>query len=237
MITFSNVTKKFDNGFFGLKDINLEISNSATILGPSGSGKTTLLRLINGLEKPTKGEILYNNQNINNLKNIIFKEIGIVFQSFNLFSNMNVLENLTFAPMKVLNMSLKDAKQKAFELLKKFNIHHKANSINSELSGGQKQRIAICRALMMSPKIILFDEPTSALDVESIHEFIQIIKSLQENNIKIISVTHDVQFAKSISDRIVFMDQGYILEDEKSNIFFDSPKSERAKIFLKNTSY
>lgn len=239
MIIFKNVTKTFSNNFTALKNINLIINESATILGPSGSGKTTLLRCINGLENPTTGEILYNNTNIELMKKKdICKEIGIVFQSFNLFSNMTIIENLIFAPLKVLKAPMHELTKKAKELLDKFNIKTKINSNVSQLSGGQKQRIAICRALMMNPAIILFDEPTSALDVESVKEFIEIIKNLQLNNIKAICVTHDVQFAKAINNRIIFMDQGHILEDESnSDVFFNSPSSLRAKAFLSCATY
>lgn len=239
MIEFKNVTKLYDS-INGIKNISILIEGNVTILGPSGCGKTTFLRCINGLEIPTSGVVMYNNISVHENIDIVRKRIGIVFQSFNLFSNMTILENLKFAPLRLSSGSKIDREminQKAIDLLKKFNIYRDYNSPCDELSGGQKQRVAICRSLMLNPEIILFDEPTSALDVESVSDLIAIINQLKSQGVKIILVTHDVHFAKAISDRVIFMDHGHILEDTSATKFFHSPVSNRAQLFLENTNY
>ena len=222
-----------------LKGINLSIDSSgAVILGPSGSGKSTILKCINFLETPTRGNIYFKDEFVGE-KNIskIRQKVSMVFQQFFLFNNMNVLENLTYAPL-MLNIikSKEEAIENAQILLKKFNIENKAKLPQKDLSGGQKQRVAICRSLMMNPEVILFDEPTSALDVESVKGLINIIKELEEK-ITVIVVTHHVEFAKSIAKRIIFLNDGLILEDSQVEAFFNKPKSHRARIFLENTKY
>ncbi len=237
MIIFKNVTKVYSSDSIGIKDINLSIDKNLTILGPSGCGKTTLLRCINGLELPSKGSIKYNDFNVATNLDIIRKKIGMVFQAFHLFSNMTILENLTFASLRNHPKDQKLIENKAKELLERFNINKNPNGYCSELSGGQKQRVAICRSLMLNPEVMLFDEPTSALDIESVHDVINIINELKSQDVKIILVTHDIHFAKAISDRIIFMDHGHILEDSEAKVFFQNPVSNRAKLFLENTSY
>lgn len=210
-----------------LKNINLDVyeNDIIVIIGPSGSGKSTLLRCIGKLENITKGKIIYENS-----KNF-HEQIGMVFQNFNLFQNLNVLKNITLAPIKTKKLSANVANQKAMELLKMINLESKKDDYPENLSGGEKQRVAIVRSLIMNPDIILFDEPTSALDPEMISEVLNLMKSLSKTNTMII-VTHEIEFAKEIATRILFMDGGMILEEGNPNEIFNYPKTDRLKEFL-----
>ena len=228
--------------FFGklevLKGVDLDINKGEviSIIGSSGSGKSTLLRCINLLEYPTSGNIYFEEKDIVDRKtNIdeIRKEIGMVFQSFNLFENMNVLDNCTIAQMKVLKRNKAEAEKIAKSYLEQVGLTNFIHSDTRSLSGGQKQRVAIARALCMNPKVILFDEPTSALDPEMVGEVLDVIKSLKSLGMTLIIVTHEMAFAKEISDRVVFMDQGVVAEMGTPSEIFDNPKVQRTKEFLK----
>lgn len=236
MIEFRNVYKNFGK-LEVLKDVNLTIEKGqvVTLIGPSGSGKSTILRCINLLEKPTSGQVLIEGTDITKPKTdiqVIRKDIGMVFQHFNLFPHMTVMENMTYAPMKVNKKSKADAEAKAWELLELVGLKEKADVYPGKLSGGQKQRIAIARALAMEPKIMLFDEPTSALDPEMVKEVLEVIKNLANTGITMCLVTHEMGFAREVSDRICFIDDGRILEDASPEVFFSSPKTDRANEFL-----
>ena len=219
-----------------LKGIDLDVADQevVVIIGPSGSGKSTLLRCINYLEVPTGGTIevdgieLSGEANINSVR----KEIGMVFQRFNLFPHMTVLENLELAPMKVRGVSKAEAEQIAMELLHKVGLEDKAQAYPEQLSGGQQQRVAIARALAMKPKALLFDEPTSALDPEMIKEVQDVMKQLAREGMTMVVVTHEMGFAREVGDRVVFVDGGKILENTTPEEFFTNPKEERAKVFL-----
>ena len=220
-----------------LKGVSLNISKGeiVSIIGSSGSGKSTLLRCMNLLEVPNSGEIIVDGKNINdksvNIDNVR-KDIGMVFQSFNLFENMNVLKNCMIAQTKVLKRSKEEAKEIAVSYLKKVGMEDFIYSDTRSLSGGQKQRVAIARALCMNPSIMLFDEPTSALDPELVGEVLDVIKSLTHDGMTLVIVTHEMAFAKEISDRVVFMDDGIILEEGTPSMIFEAPKNERTKTFL-----
>ena len=233
MIKITGLHKNFD-GKIAIKDASCSFGKHqiTVILGPSGSGKTTLIRCINLLEKPDKGEIFLSKEKISE-KNIssVRKKVGMVFQSFNLFHHMNVLENLVFAPIHVNKMDRKQAENKAINLLKQLNIEDKKNNLPSKLSGGQKQRVAIARALMMDPEVVMFDEPTSALDPESVKDIARIIEDIKKTHTVII-VTHHITFAKKIADQVIFMDKGMILANQKASEFFEAPQSIRAKLYL-----
>ncbi len=236
MIEFRNVYKNFGK-LEVLKDVNLKVEKGqvVTLIGPSGSGKSTILRCINLLETPTSGQVFIEGNDITKPKTdiqVIRKDIGMVFQHFNLFPHMTVMENMTYAPMKVNKKSKADAEKKAWELLELVGLKEKADVYPGKLSGGQKQRIAIARALAMEPKIMLFDEPTSALDPEMVKEVLEVIKNLADTGITMCLVTHEMGFAKEVSDRICFIDDGRILEDASPEIFFSCPKTDRAKDFL-----
>ncbi len=232
MIELKNIHKKFGEKV-AIVDASCKFSKGETtvILGHSGSGKTTLIRCVNMLEKADKGQIYYDGTKVTE-KNIhtIRLKMAMVFQSFNLFVNMNVLENLTYAPLQMKIMNKDDAEKKAREILASLNIRE-LESLPSKLSGGQKQRVAIARALMMDPEVILFDEPTSALDPEAVKDIVSIIDDLKKK-LTIIVVSHHVTFAKKIADNVIFMDQGHILADQKSEDFFQKPNSVRAKLYL-----
>ena len=205
------------------------------ICGPSGSGKSTLIRCINGLEDIDEGEIIVDDIDIHaSKKNLqeIRSEVGMVFQHFNLFPHLTILENITLAPTLVKNIDKNEAKKVAMSLLEKVKLSNKANAYPSDLSGGQKQRVAIARSLAMKPKIILFDEPTSALDPETIGDVLSVMKDLAKENFTIVCVTHEMGFAKEVGDRIVFMDHGVIIEENTPEEFFNNPKSDRARKFL-----
>lgn len=235
MIKLEKITKKYKENY-ALKDVSLDIAlgEVTAIIGSSGSGKSTLLRCINQLELPTSGNIYIDNEKFSS-KNCrkLRSKIGMVFQNFNLFPHLNVLENLIYAPITVLNISRDNAVAKAEEILEKFGLKYKLLAQISELSGGQKQRIAICRALMLKPQIMLFDEPTSALDPEVIKDIIEAILLLK-GQMTMIIVTHHLKFAKAIADRIIFLDHGLVLADQKAEGFFERPASHRARLFLEN---
>jgi polar amino acid transport system ATP-binding protein len=236
IISMVNINKFYDD-FHVLKNINFAVKKGeiVVICGPSGSGKSTLIRCINGLEDIDDGDIIVDSIDIHgSKKNLqeIRSEVGMVFQHFNLFPHLTILENITIAPTLVKSMDKKIAKDVAMELLNKVKLADKANAYPADLSGGQKQRVAIARSLAMKPKIILFDEPTSALDPETIGDVLSVMKDLAQENFTIVCVTHEMGFAKEVGDRIVFMDHGVIIEENSPTEFFNNPKSERAKKFL-----
>ncbi|WP_368993774.1 amino acid ABC transporter ATP-binding protein [Caldifermentibacillus hisashii] len=236
MIKVEQITKVFGKNPV-LKNISTTIHQGevVAIIGPSGSGKSTFLRCLNLLEKPTEGKIYIKDQEITNPKvNIleVRKHIGMVFQQFNLFPHMTVLENVTYAPQKVKKLAKGEVEKNAKDLLAKVGLSDKVDSYPSQLSGGQKQRVAIARALAMEPEIMLFDEPTSALDPEMVKEVLDVIKELAETGMTMVIVTHEMNFAKEVADRVIFIDDGVILEDAEPHQFFNAPKSERAKDFL-----
>lgn len=236
MIEIKNLYKSFDNlSVLNGIDVKINKGEVVTAIGPSGSGKSTFLRCINGLEEISSGSIIFEDNSIDsNSKDInkIREKIGMVFQQFNLFPHMTVLENITFAPIKLKKLSKEDAEAKAFSLLKKVGLEDKANTYPNKLSGGQKQRAAIARTLAMSPDVILFDEPTSALDPEMVGEVLDVIRSLAEEKMTMIIVTHEMNFAKEVSSRVIFMDKGKIIEDTSPNIIFTTPNKQRTKEFL-----
>lgn len=219
-----------------LKDINLEIKKGevVVIIGASGSGKSTLIRCINYLEPIQEGEIIVDDIVLNSEANItkVRTEVGMVFQQFNLFPHKNVAENITLGPKHVRKMSKKEANHIAVDLLEKVGIEEKINDYPNSLSGGQKQRVAIARALAMQPKIMLFDEPTSALDPEMIKEVLDVMVSLAEEGMTMVVVTHELGFAKEVADRIVYIDEGKIVETNDPTTFFENPSKERSKQFL-----
>ncbi|EZP76057.1 ABC transporter [Parageobacillus genomosp. 1] len=220
-----------------LKGITTTIKQGevVAIIGPSGSGKSTFLRCLNLLEEPTRGRIWIGDQEITDKKTNIMKvrqHVGMVFQHFHLFPHMTVLENVTYAPIKVKGMTKAEAEAKGIELLKKVGLEQKANEYPSRLSGGQKQRVAIARALAMSPDVMLFDEPTSALDPEMVKEVLEVMKSLAHTGMTMAIVTHEMGFAREVADRVLFLDGGQLVEDAPPQEFFASPKSKRAQEFL-----
>ncbi|RNB91216.1 amino acid ABC transporter ATP-binding protein [Brevibacillus fluminis] len=236
MIKVENLSKSF-----GKLDVLHNISTTiekgdvVAIIGPSGSGKSTFLRCMNLLETPTQGRIWIDGEEITSKKTDIMKvrqKIGMVFQHFHLFPHKTVLQNLTYAPVQVKNVSKEQAEQKARELLTRVGLLDKADVYPSRLSGGQKQRVAIARSLAMEPEIMLFDEPTSALDPEMVKEVLEVMKSLAETGMTMAIVTHEMNFAREVADRICFLDGGRLVEDEAPETFFTAPKSERAKQFL-----
>lgn len=229
--------KKSFGGAEVLKGINCSVDERQVIcvIGPSGSGKSTFLRCLNKLEKADKGRIMIDGNEITSPTTKITevrKEIGMVFQQFNLFPQMTVLENIMLAPLKVRKSSREDAGKKAEELLKKVGLESKADSYPGQLSGGQQQRVAIARALAMEPRIMLFDEPTSALDPEMVGEVLGVMKQLAMDGMTMVVVTHEMGFAREIADRILFIDQGVIMEDAPPREFFEHTKTQRAKDFL-----
>ena len=232
-----NLTKKFGENLV-LDHINLEVKENEkiVIIGPSGGGKSTFLRCLNLLEKPTSGKVIYHNQELNEKTyKTIQGKIGMVFQNFQLFNNMTVIENITLAPILNKIMSKKEAYQKARTYLKQIHLEEKEMAYPSDLSGGQRQRVAIIRTLMMEPEVILFDEPTSALDPEMIGEVLSLIMEVSKQNITMIVVTHELSFAYDFATRVLFMDQGKIVEDGDKEEIFKHPKTERLKQFLNNT--
>ena len=235
------VTIKHLNKVFGthevLKDISFSVQSGevVTVIGSSGSGKSTLLRCVNLLEKPTSGEILYNGKNILDEDTNIYEyrtHLGMVFQQFNLFNNLNVLENCTVGPIKVLKKSKEEAEEIAKGFLEKVGMSAYLNARPRQLSGGQKQRVAIARALSMQPDVLLFDEPTSALDPEMVNEVLETMKSLAHTGLTMIIVTHEMEFARDVSDRVIFMDKGVIAEEGTAEQIFTNPQKERTKEFL-----
>ena len=236
VISIQNLSKTFGTNEV-LKDISFEVKRGevVTIIGSSGSGKSTLLRCVNLLEKPTSGEIYYDDQNILEHDKSIYEyrtHVGMVFQQFNLFNNLNVLENCIVGPMKVLKKSKEEAEKIAKEFLEKVGMAAYINAKPRQLSGGQKQRVAIARALSMEPDVLLFDEPTSALDPEMVNEVLETMKSLAHTGITMIVVTHEMGFAKEVSDRVVFMDKGVIAEEGTPEQIFENPQVDRTKEFL-----
>ena len=236
IISMTKINKFYDD-FHVLKNIDFSVKKGEIVVvcGPSGSGKSTLIRCINGLEDIDDGDIIVDNIDIHaSKKNLqaIRSEVGMVFQHFNLFPHLTILENITIAPTLVKNMNKKEVKQIAMDLLEKVKLADKANSYPADLSGGQKQRVAIARSLAMKPKIILFDELTSALDPETIGDVLSVMKDLAHENFTIVCVTHEMGFAKEVGHRIVFMDHGVIIEENTPEEFFNNPSSDRAKKFL-----
>lgn len=235
VISAKNLKKRYGQ-LEVLKDISVDVTEGEVlcIIGPSGSGKSTFLRCLNGLEEIQAGSItilgqeLVNNKDINKLR----EEIGMVFQSFNLFPHLTVLENMLLAPLELKKMNKSEATEKALNLLDKVGLKDKKDVYPDTLSGGQKQRVAIARALEMNPKIMLFDEPTSALDPEMVGEVLKVMKDLAQEGMTMVVVTHEMNFAKEVSDRVIFMDQGYIVEEGDPEEIFTAPTSERCKEFL-----
>ena len=236
IIQLNNVNKWYGD-FHVLKDINFEVSEKekVVICGPSGSGKSTLIRCINRLEEHQKGDIVVDGMTLDeNTKNIsaIRSEVGMVFQQFNLFPHLSILENCTLAQIWVKKKTKKDSEALAMDYLKKVQIEDQALKFPGQLSGGQQQRAAIARALCMEPKIMLFDEPTSALDPEMIKEVLDVMVDLAKGGMTMCVVTHEMGFAKEVADRVVFMDEGNIVEAKRTNEFFQNPENERTKLFL-----
>ncbi|WP_028983152.1 amino acid ABC transporter ATP-binding protein [Sporolactobacillus terrae] len=238
MIKAEHVYKDFGSTKV-LKDVSLAINKGevVVIIGPSGSGKSTFLRCINLLEPPTKGSVLIDDQDLVSLKQKqvtkVREKVGMVFQHFHLFPHKTVLDNLIYAPMKVKKLSKDEAVKRAEALLEKVGLLDKKNQYPNKLSGGQKQRVAIARALAMEPEYMLFDEPTSALDPEMVKEVLDVIQSLAESGMTMVIVTHEMGFAKQVANKVVFMDDGRILESNTPEAFFSNPKTDRAKDFLK----
>lgn len=236
MIKVENLHKYFGK-LEVLKGIDCHVREKEVVcvIGPSGSGKSTFLRCINLLEEITDGDVLIEGKKVNDPKtdiNDIRTEVGMVFQQFNLFPHMTVLENITMAPMMIRKIGKSDAEKLALELLKKVGVLDKADVYPEQLSGGQKQRVAIARALAMKPKIMLFDEPTSALDPEMVKEVLDVMKQLALEGMTMVVVTHEMGFAREVADRVVFMDGGYIVEEGKPDELFGNPQHERTKAFL-----
>lgn len=237
IIKVNNLEKKFGQNLV-LKDINMEVQKGevVTIIGSSGSGKSTLLRCLNLLEEPTSGEILYKSENILDKKfdlRAYRTKVGMVFQNFNLFENKTVLQNCTLSQEKVLKISKKDAEEKAKKFLQLVGMDQYINAKPSQISGGQKQRVAIARALCMDPEVLLFDEPTSALDPEMVGEVLEVMTKLAKKGITMIVVTHEMDFAREVSTRVLFMNEGIILEEGAPEEIFTNPKNQRTKDFLK----
>lgn len=236
MIKVEDLKKSFGDNEV-LKKINLEVNKQevVVVIGPSGSGKSTLLRCINLLETITSGHVYIEGTDIADKKaniNKIRQDVGMVFQQFNLFPHMTVLDNIMLAPTKVKKVSKEQAKEKALELLGKVGLAEKADAYPDSLSGGQKQRIAIARALAMEPKMMLFDEPTSALDPEMVGEVLDVMKQLAKDGMTMVVVTHEMGFAREVGDRVIFMDGGYIIEENEPRQLFEHPQEERTKAFL-----
>lgn len=236
MIKVDNLHKSFGK-LEVLKGISTTIESGevVAIIGPSGSGKSTFLRCLNLLEQPTSGQVLIGEYDITDKKTNIMKvreNVGMVFQHFHLFPHMTVLQNITYAPIKVKGLSKAEAESHGIELLKKVGLSEKANEYPNRLSGGQKQRVAIARALAMDPEVMLFDEPTSALDPEMVKEVLEVMKSLAHTGMTMAIVTHEMGFAREVADRVLFLDGGVLVEDAPPAEFFSSPKSSRAKEFL-----
>lgn len=237
MIKVDDIKKNF-NGFHALKGVSLTVKKGeiVSLIGPSGSGKSTLLRCIHGLEVPDEGSIYLDGQLMDSSNSAQYRQqrnrMGFVFQHFNLFKNMTVLENCNLAQINVLNKSVQEATKTSLEYLEKVGLVDKKNAYPSKLSGGQKQRVAIARALCMNPEVMLFDEPTSALDPEMIKEVLDVMVDLKNQGMTMIVVTHEMGFARKVGTRVVFLEEGKILEENQSEAFFSHPKTERAKDFL-----
>lgn len=237
MIIVKDLKKTFEDGVTILKGINCHIhpGEKIVIVGPSGSGKSTFLRCINLLARPTSGEIWFDGKCVTDPKanlNAIRQEMGMVFQHFNLFNNLTVMDNITLAPIKLKHMSKEEACENALSLLDRVNLRDKADVYPGSLSGGQKQRIAIVRSLAMSPKVMLFDEPTSALDPEMVGEVLEVMKELANNGMTMAVVTHEMGFAREVGTRVLFMDGGVIMEENTPEEFFANPQCQRLQDFL-----
>lgn len=236
MIYVKELSKSYgDNQVIKNIDMHIAPGEKVVIIGPSGSGKSTFLRCLNLLEQPTSGSIIFDGQEITDPKadiNEIRRHMGMVFQHFNLFNNLTVMDNITLAPIKLKIMTKKEAEEEAMRLLKLVNLEEKANSYPAQLSGGQKQRIAIVRSLAMKPKVMLFDEPTSALDPEMVGEVLDLMKKLAEDGMTMAVVTHEMGFAREVATRVVFMDEGIVMEENNPKDFFEHPQNERLKSFL-----
>ncbi|WP_288841264.1 amino acid ABC transporter ATP-binding protein [uncultured Deefgea sp.] len=238
MIRFNNVNKWYGRDHHVLKNLNLEVKQGEVVVvcGPSGSGKSTLIRTINQLEAINDGEIWVDGIQANSTKTNINKlreEVGFVFQHFNLYPHLSVLENITLAPINVKKVPAAQANQQALELLERVGLLNKKDAYPSNLSGGQQQRVAIARGLAMNPRVMLFDEPTSALDPEMIGEVLAVMKQLAESGMTMMVVTHEMGFAREVADRVIFLDHGEIVEDTMPESFFTSPQTDRAKQFLR----
>ncbi len=236
IIVARNVAKRFGD-FYALRDVSASFVEGqvTAIIGPSGSGKSTFLRTLNRLEAHDSGEIIIDGITLNdNLKNLdaIRREVGMVFQSFNLFSHLSILRNVSLAPMRVRHMKKEEAEARALALLERVGLKNQAHKYPVQLSGGQQQRVAIARALAMDPKVLLFDEPTSALDPEMVNEVLAVMRELAHTGITMLVVTHEMGFAREVADRVIFFDEGSILEDTTPQAFFTNPDHERAQAFL-----
>ena len=236
MIKVENLHKQFEdlkvlNGI----DIEIEKGEVVCVIGPSGSGKSTFLRCLNLLEKPTSGHVFFNGEDLTNPKvdiNLRRQKMGMVFQQFNLFPHMTVLENMTVAPKMLLGLSEQEANERALSLLEKVGLADRGDAYPNQLSGGQKQRVAIVRALCMEPEVMLFDEPTSALDPEMVGEVLDVMKDLAKKGMTMVVVTHEMGFAKEVGSRVLFLDEGVVVEDAPPKELFENPKSERLQSFL-----
>jgi ABC-type polar amino acid transport system ATPase subunit len=235
LVEIKNLSLKYGD-YSALQNINASFfpGKCVVICGPSGSGKSSLLRCVNKLEDFDEGDIIFNGESLKKSKNIsqIRSNIGMVFQHFELYPHLSVLNNITLAPIQVKGLSKTEANKKAFKLLERVGIDDQANKYPSELSGGQQQRAAISRALALEPKLMLFDEPTSALDPEMISEVLKVMRDLADNGMSMLVVTHEMGFARDVADEVVFMDEGKIIERSSSKSFFENPRSERAKEFI-----
>lgn len=237
MIEIKNLMKKYGKNIV-LKDITESVNKGQVIcvIGPSGSGKSTFLRCLNVLEKPNSGKILFEGKDLTNISEkelcALREKMGMVFQSFNLFPNMTVLENIKVAPMRVKGIAEDEAEKKAKQLLEKVGLSDRENQYPASLSGGQQQRVAIARALAMDPEVMLFDEPTSALDPEMVDEVLKVMRDLADSGMTMVVVTHEMGFAKEVADEVWFMSDGYIQEKGNPKDFFNAPKTDRAKEFL-----
>ena len=237
MIQISHLRKEYPN-VTPLKDVNCEINKGdvISIIGPSGTGKSTFLRCLNQLEKPTSGTVIFEGEEITDPKcrmEKVRQKMGMVFQSFNLFANLNIIDNITYAPVKLLGMSKEKAREEGMELLARVGLAEKANNFPDELSGGQKQRVAIARAIAMKPEVILFDEPTSALDPTMVGEVLHVIRSLAEEGMTMLIVTHEMRFAKDVSTRVFYMDEGGIYEEGTPKQIFEDPQKPKTRVFIK----
>jgi len=236
LLEMKNLSKSFGD-LEVLRDVNIAVAKGevVVVIGPSGSGKSTMLRCINLLEQPSGGAIFYNEKDITKLGKHVTgyrKHVGMVFQKFNLFPLKTVIENIMYAPAKLNKVQKETAHKEAMELLKKVGLESKADVYPSALSGGQQQRVAIARALAMNPEILLFDEPTSALDPELVGDVLEVMKNLAKEGMTMVVVTHEMGFAKDVADRVIFMDGGYVVEDDTPASIFTNPKNERTKAFL-----
>lgn len=237
LIQVENLTKTFGGSVHALNGVSTDIKKGEVVcvIGPSGSGKSTFLRCLNRLEDPTDGRIIFAGEDLMNPKTDIDmhrQKMGMVFQHFNLFPHMSILRNMTIAPMKLQKRGREEAEGQAMKLLERVGLADRANAYPSQLSGGQKQRIAIVRALCMNPEVMLFDEPTSALDPEMVGEVLNVMRDLAKEHMTMVVVTHEMGFAREVSDRVLFMDDGVILEDRKPKELFGNPGEERTKEFL-----